>query len=135
MQCGVCSFTDGMCYTSNPPKVKCTLTGTYHYYGDECDCESIRSTREQENPSLIKSIVKDVDYLSCPSLTLTERELAEFLASDSIAYEAVTTICVPCLICGEDVPMGLYGNSSKICDSCKEAVKFVKDKLMEKKND
>ena len=135
MRCGGCSFTDGMCYTSNPPKVRCTLTGNYHYYEDECDCESSRCMKEQESSSLIKSVVKDVDYLSCPSLTLTERELAEFLESDSIACAAVTTICVPCLICGEDIPMGFYGNSSKICDSCKEAVKFVKDKLMEKKDD
>jgi hypothetical protein len=35
--CGNCEFTDGMCYTSNPPKRKCTITGEYHYYDHPCD--------------------------------------------------------------------------------------------------
>lgn len=37
MRCGNCDKTDGLCYTSNPPKVKCTITGEFHEYGDECD--------------------------------------------------------------------------------------------------
>ena len=37
MKCGNCSFTDGLCYTSNPPKVKCTITGEFHGYGDTCN--------------------------------------------------------------------------------------------------
>ena len=37
MKCGNCDKTDGLCYTSNPPQVKCTITGKFHYYGDECD--------------------------------------------------------------------------------------------------
>lgn len=37
MYCGNCTKTDGLCYTSNPPKVKCTVTGKFHEYGDECD--------------------------------------------------------------------------------------------------
>lgn len=35
--CGNCDKTDGMCYTSLPPKVKCTITGKFHLYGDTCD--------------------------------------------------------------------------------------------------
>jgi len=38
--CGGCDKTDGVCYTSNPPKVKCTVTGNFHFYGDTCDCMS-----------------------------------------------------------------------------------------------
>lgn len=34
--CGNCDKTDGLCYTSLPPKVKCTVTGEYHLYGDKC---------------------------------------------------------------------------------------------------
>lgn len=37
MKCGNCDKTDGLCYTSNPPKVKCTITGKFHEYDDECD--------------------------------------------------------------------------------------------------
>lgn len=39
--CGGCKYTDGLCYTSNPPKVKCTITGDFHYYDDECNCRQI----------------------------------------------------------------------------------------------
>lgn len=39
MICGACDKTDGLCYTSLPPKVKCTLTGKYHSYHDECSVE------------------------------------------------------------------------------------------------
>lgn len=37
MKCGNCDKADGLCYTSNPPKVKCTITGKFHGYDDECD--------------------------------------------------------------------------------------------------
>lgn len=37
MYCGNCDKTDGNCYTSFPPKVKCTVTGNFHFYDDECD--------------------------------------------------------------------------------------------------
>ncbi len=37
MKCGNCDKTDGLCYTSYPPKVKCTITGKFHEYDDECD--------------------------------------------------------------------------------------------------
>lgn len=33
MRCGLCDKTDGLCYTSNPPKEKCTITGEFHEYG------------------------------------------------------------------------------------------------------
>ena len=35
--CGGCKFTDGLCYTSNPPQCKCTITGEFHYYDDTCN--------------------------------------------------------------------------------------------------
>lgn len=35
--CGFCEKTDGMCYTSNPPKRKCTITGKFHEYDHICD--------------------------------------------------------------------------------------------------
>lgn len=43
-RCGGCDKTDGMCYTSNPPQVKCIITGKFHYYDDVCDCDTITAT-------------------------------------------------------------------------------------------
>lgn len=37
MKCGVCDKTDGFCYVSLPPKVKCSVTGEFHDYNDECN--------------------------------------------------------------------------------------------------
>ena len=34
--CGSCDKTDGMVYTSNPPKVKCSVTGDFHNAYDTC---------------------------------------------------------------------------------------------------
>jgi hypothetical protein len=42
MRCGECKYTDGLVYTSNPPKVKCTITGEFHHNTDECNCEFSR---------------------------------------------------------------------------------------------
>lgn len=39
--CGNCDKTDGLCYTSDPPQVKCTITGEFHYYDDECNVEFV----------------------------------------------------------------------------------------------
>ncbi len=40
--CGQCNKTDGICYTSNPPKVKCTVTGEFHLYDDQCNIKPPR---------------------------------------------------------------------------------------------
>lgn len=37
--CGNCDKTDGLRYCSNPPKVRCIVTGDYHYYDDTCDID------------------------------------------------------------------------------------------------
>ena len=51
--CGFCENTDGMCYTSNPPKRKCTVTGKFHEYDHICDApktnaDRIRSMTDEE---------------------------------------------------------------------------------------
>ena len=38
LYCSICDKTDGMIYTSNPPKCLCTITNKFHYFSDECDC-------------------------------------------------------------------------------------------------
>lgn len=42
MKCGNCDKTDGLCYTSIPPQVKCTVSGKFHFYDDECNIKSIK---------------------------------------------------------------------------------------------
>lgn len=37
--CGQCEYTDGLTYTSLPSKVKCTITGEYHFQNDICNIE------------------------------------------------------------------------------------------------
>lgn len=48
MTCGSCPFTDGLCYTSLPPQVRCNITNEFHYYSDECNCiERMQSQKEE----------------------------------------------------------------------------------------
>ena len=48
MNCGSCPFTDGLCYASMPPQVKCSITNEFHYYSNECDCiERMQSQKEE----------------------------------------------------------------------------------------
>ncbi len=44
--CGSCDRTDGLCYTSNPPKVRCTVTGNFHFYNDKCDIETASDAKK-----------------------------------------------------------------------------------------
>lgn len=135
MQCGMCPFTDGMCYTSNPPKRKCTITNEFHYYDDECNCEHIRLLKEKEKSgeSLIERLPESAIRLNADSVAASEYEFPDIITG--YIYEPVTTFSTPCLICGETVFVDIWGAGPRICDSCKEAIKFVKDKLMEKKDD
>lgn len=49
MICGECNYTDGLVYTSNPPQVKCTITGEFHYNDDVCNCEFRRLWRDRHS--------------------------------------------------------------------------------------
>lgn len=37
MICGNCNKSGNMCYLSNPPKIRCTVTNEFHYLDDECN--------------------------------------------------------------------------------------------------
>ena len=39
MICGNCDKTDGLVYTSLPPKVRCKISNSFHEMGDECNIE------------------------------------------------------------------------------------------------
>lgn len=37
MNCGCCDKTDGLIYTSMPPKVRCVFSDRFHTLDDKCD--------------------------------------------------------------------------------------------------
>lgn len=39
MKCAYCKYNDGVVYTSNPPKYRCSVTGEYHLALDDCNVE------------------------------------------------------------------------------------------------
>jgi hypothetical protein len=89
MICGSCPYTDGMCYTSLPPKVRCDITGEYHYYDDECNCIDVKEQRiEARNrikellnrPGALMAVNYDSD--KAPAISITGEEAA--LAYDSL---------------------------------------------------
>jgi hypothetical protein len=135
MTCGMCPFNDGMCYTSNPPKRKCTITGEFHFYDDECNCEYSRLLKEKETSgeSLIECFPESAIRLNADHIAASEYEFPDIVTE--YICEPITTFGTPCIICGETVFVDIYGAGPKVCNSCKEAVQFVKDKLMEKKDD
>ena len=57
MTCGSCPHTDGLCYTSLPPKVRCNITGEYHYYGDECNCKDNLAAGKAEEIEKLKELL------------------------------------------------------------------------------
>ena len=136
MTCGMCPFNDGMCYTSNPPKRKCTITDEFHYYDDECNCEYSRLLKEQEQQKVIATLEESTPVLN--EFSANKIAASEYEFPDTITEyicEPITTFGTPCLICGETVFVDIYGAGPKVCTSCKEAIQFVKDKLMEKKDE
>lgn len=135
MTCGMCPFNDGMCYTSNPPKRKCTITNEFHYYDDECNCEHLRLLKEKEKSgeNLIESFSESGIRVNVDSIAASEYEFPDI--TTEYICKPVTTFGTPCLICEETVFVDIWGSGPRVCDSCKEAIQFVKDKLMEKKDD
>ena len=135
MTCGACPFTDGVCYTSNPPKRKCIITGEFHYYDDECNCEYSRLLKEKEKSgeSLIERFPEYAIRINTDNVAASEYEFPDTI-TDYIC-EPITTIGTSCLICGDTIFVDVCGLGPKVCDGCKEAIQFVKDKLMEKQND
>ena len=57
--CGGCSLNDGLVYTSNPPKVKCTILDTYRYTTDKCFLYEARNSAENVYDKLIE-LVKEL---------------------------------------------------------------------------
>lgn len=49
----------------------------------------------------------------------------------SVPYD-VYTLYTKCLVCGKEVAMSMWESGSKICDECKQAIVWAKEKMKEK---
>lgn len=68
--CSNCEHNDRMCYTSNPPKWKCTLNGNYHTADYRCE-----HWAEQQQKYIQGTEVTDLsDYISLTRLNTTGTE-------------------------------------------------------------
>lgn len=144
MNCGSCLLTDGCCYASMPPKVKCTITNEYHLYGDECNCDEARISKEAE---LEQFKEKFIDQPICaetlnsintlPNITFSGREPVEYeFTGWQVGMSATEAVaCTSCLVCGEDIILSWFEGGPKICSDCQKAIKFVKEKFKEELND
>lgn len=64
--CGSCKETDGLCYSSNPPKVKCMLSGKFRNYDDTCEYSNIKLSN-MPIPGYTALVIGRVDDVSALS--------------------------------------------------------------------
>lgn len=99
MRCGKCDKIDGMCYLSNPPKVKCTVTNEFHYFDDECNIST--STIDVSN------LVKPSICTSC----MVCGETIELISEEQTLLRYGRSI------------------HNKICDKCKRAILHIREQI------
>lgn len=100
--CAFCEKTDGMCYTSNPPKRKCTITGKFHEYDHICDvpitnADRFRAMSDEELAAYWVNCSRICDWCSqkekCDTVTATQEQcvtgVLEWLKqpADEVAHE------------------------------------------------
>ena len=61
--CCVCGYTDGCVYTSYPPKIKCSITGEFHFATDNCDVED-NETEEEDTLTYKGDLLPNKVYMS-----------------------------------------------------------------------
>jgi hypothetical protein len=154
MLCGSCEYTDGCCYTSIPPKVKCTITNEFHLYDDECNCEDIRDRKAAELEQIKKMISEPILAYPPDDLPRLNTDITSIFDGPTLsntialvntgAVEFINTVepnywhnepvdivvgSTPCIVCGEGV-MLYYGESGpRVCGDCKKAIKFIREKF------
>jgi hypothetical protein len=129
-----------------PPKVKCVITGEFHYYNDVCNCEDVKDSKAEELKHIKKMLSEP---LMCYQPDDTPKLNASELTSSSIisifdgpnlsnaigtTEIAACTICVRCAVCEKEVAMSWYNQGVYVCEDCKKAVKFIKEKFKEELN-
>lgn len=87
--CGGCSLTDGLIYTSNPPKVKCTILDTYRYTTDKCFLYNVNSSVENVYDKLIellKELKEEKVQMTSDTANSTVKEIDKTNKSISISW-------------------------------------------------
>lgn len=136
MTCGSCPFTDGCCYTSLPPKVKCTITNEYHYYSDICNCEEVRVQKEAIENYLAQKLSEPFKQIDCTEDYVDVSVPGHLFNSEyntDITNECTATAvgCTFCLVCGDDIILACYEGGPKICHTCKKTINFIREKFKE----
>lgn len=132
MICGSCQYTDGCCYTSMPPKVKCIFTGEFHFYNDECNCEDgdFKARKIEELEHLKKMLSKPLIVPdTVDNLSITDSFFNTLETNTATLSMEPCTYCVRCAICGTEIPVNWYGGGAYACNDCKKAIKFLKEKF------
>lgn len=128
MTCGNCEYTDGMCYTSNPPKRKCELTGEFHFYDHQCDCNIVKLLEEQRQ----KEVEELLDKPLIVKLNAVDAgSVSEYLCPIENTVSTHTCRIIPCMICGQDLEVDLFTAGPQICEDCKKAILFIRNKFKE----
>lgn len=105
--CGYCGCTDNCIYTSNPPQVKCNISGEYHFLGHSCNIvdsikQSYLDSRKQSNEhSKEESILVDGTDLDKISLSgnyvLENREINIPTSKNNVlTIISNTIVCMEC---------------------------------------
>lgn len=135
--CGYCGCTDNCICTSNPPKVKCNISGEYHFLGHSCNIadsvkQSYLDSRKQSNEhSKEESILvdgTDLDKISLNGTYVLKNDESGVTASKSIVCALVTNILV-CEECRKTiylVPRDCSGNIEyRYCPYCGKEIRIV----------
>jgi hypothetical protein len=124
-----------------PPKVKCIITNEFHYYDDECNCEEARASKVEElakiKEQLNEPIIAYSSDLTGGQLVWDGTTVHEgtLMVSDpfdvaNVSYDTVVG-ATDCLVCGEPVSLRVFEHGPRICESCKKAIKFIKERFKE----
>jgi hypothetical protein len=121
--------------------VKCILTNEFHYYDDECNCEEARVKLSQDTFDIEKALHEPIKAYSndlaarqfiCDSKAVHEGTM---LVSDPFCDVSFSTDAVvgatDCLICSEAVSLHIFEHGPRICEGCKKAIKFIRERFRE----
>lgn len=139
MTCGKCPYTDGLVYTSMPLKVKCIITGDFHEYAEECSCEEARASKAELHTKIEEQLNEPIIAYS------NDLTGGPFAWDGTVAHESTLAVSDPfgnvnisydtivgatnCLVCGEQVSLRIFDHGPRICESCKKAIKFIKERF------
>ena len=131
MSCGTCPHTDGCCYASMPPQVKCTITNEYHLYDDACNCPEARASIDNAKKRLEEGYTNgSCDDSAVYNITVPDNvNLATSVMCSAVSTEAAVA-CTYCIVCDSDIILSQYDCGLKVCTACQKAIKFIKEKFI-----